>query len=636
MAQADKLESEPASDDWDEYVQPYLCRAPAYPYRKLIDDDIRLLNILPGDGILECVLHQMPLAGEPMFYALSYVWGNGCETKQILLEGQEFQVSRNLYEVLHQLREQPESPVKIGYPDDYFWIDAICLNQEDTNEKSYQVPRMMDIYNAALRNIIWLGPNKPIAKAEKLGRSLVTSPTNPAEFLRRDNISADSIIELLFDRAGSLWTDWELPDDAADEESVLRGVFGKSYGAVLQAAAEILTRPWFVRAWTVQEHSLVVGSTVFAGRHGVHSDKLMKILKVFASHHRLILLTAGYTRIHALGLIERAWRLRYRSEKREPKSGVMVAECILEIFSYVTGAQATDPRDRLYALLGLVKFFVGEELPIELKPDYGLPFEIVYWQYAAYLLQHSRDLRLLLTHHHKLQGVPSWVPDFRNLSLHAKGKCEPSVRVSPDERVLYVQGVRMDHICDKVDEWEDPRLYAAGIQPGLQHRIRYVEGRVLKLASHIRSVTLEEILDDFFWKPCQLFEQGGMDGTRRAYAKLKGHSGPNGTWLSKLKRAKTTDAFGKDFTIADEIRRSIVLLDDGTIISVRRTAVEIMLDDLICVFKGATYPMIVRPSENSDRFVLVSYCEIMSGTFFRQSFDDDFWADKILEEFKVI
>lgn len=629
-------ENETYTDDWEEYVQPCLCRAPAYPYHRLIDNDIRLLNILPGHGILECVLHQMPMTSEPNFYALSYVWGNHLETEEILLEGQPFKVSRNLYEVLLQLREQPEYPVKIGYPDDYFWIDAICLNQDDVGEKSRQIPRMMDIYNAALKVIIWLGPNKPMVKSEKLGRGAVSPYINPVEFLRRGNLSSDGVVELLFEKANSLWTSWELPEDIAEEEPVLQEVFRESYGAILQASAELLTRPWFVRAWTVQEYALEANSTILAGRHGACSQKLIKLLTVFASHHRIILLTSGFLRIDALGLIERKWRAIRNVEPEGGNLDRIIAECILEILSYVKEAQATDPRDQLYALLSLVIYFVGNHLPAELRPDYLLSFEAIYWQYAAYMLRYSGDLRLLLTRRRKLQGVPSWVPDFRYLGLPAKPNCKPTIRVSSDKWTIHLQGIRMEPICDKVGEWEDPRYYASGIQPDLHHRIRYVEGRIFKLAAQIRSVTLEETLDDLFWKVTRLFGQGGIDGVRRAYITRKGHSGRNGAWLSKRERAKTTDAFGKDYTIADEIRHSLVLLDDGTILSVRRAAVQIMLDDLVCIFKGATNPVIVRPSGQNDSYVLVSYCEIMSGTFFRQTFDEEFWIDRDLEEFQLV
>ncbi|KAI0443142.1 heterokaryon incompatibility protein-domain-containing protein [Xylaria telfairii] len=636
MAQVDEAEPDPVIDEWEEYVQPCLCRAPAYPYRRLIGSDIRLLNILPGDGDLECVLHEMPLTEEQVFYALSYVWGNEFDTEEILLDGQAFKVSRNLYEALQQLREQPGSPMKIGYPDEYFWIDAICLNQEDMEEKAYQVPRMMEIYRASLSVIIWLGPNKLTTKSEELGRRVVSSPTNPANYLLRGNLTTDDIVGLLFEKTRSLWIDWRLPDDPSEEDLVLREVFGELYGAVIQASTEILLRPWFLRLWTVQECSLGVTSTVLAGRHRVSLEKLIEVLNVLARHHRLIALASGYQRIHALGLIEKQWCLKFSFEREGQQLHTGITECILKILSYVTGAQATNPRDHLYALLGIVTFLSGKPLPIELRPDYRLPFAVIYWRYAAYLLQNSGDLRLLLTSRRELQGVPSWVTDFRHLSLRGKASCNSTIRVSLDKQILYLRGTRMEHICDRVGEWIDSKYLTVGTNSGLQYRIRYVEGRIFKLASQIRNVALENILDEFFWGVCVMFKQGGEDGVRKAYWNLKGHSHRNGAWVSQRVRAKTTDYFGKEFAIANQIRCSLVLLDDGTILSVSRSKAGFMPNDFVCVFKGATLPIIIRPSELGDGFILVSHCEIRSGTFHRQSFDKDFWADRKLEEFRLV
>jgi hypothetical protein len=202
--------------------------------------------------------------------------------------------------------------------------------------------------------------------------------------------------------------------------------------------------------------------------------------------------------------------------------------------------------------------------------------------------------------------------------------------------MLYLQGIRMEPICDQIDEWNDPRLYPDGIQPGLHDRIRYVEGRIFKPASQIRDVALEGIVDDFLWKTAFVFKGGGMHGMRRAYSDLRGKSSRNGAWLPKIRRAKTMDAFGKDFAIADDFRRSIVLLEDGTILCVSRSEVEVMSSDLVCLFKGATCLSIMRPSRQGDSFILLSHCDVRFGTFFRQQFNEEFWAGRELEEFRVI
>ncbi|KAI0872350.1 heterokaryon incompatibility protein-domain-containing protein [Hypoxylon argillaceum] len=622
--------------DWDEHMPLNLCRAPAYPYRQLSNNDIRLLNILPGHGTLECTLHQMPLVEEQVYRALSYVWGSSTEMQEILLEGEPFKVTRNLYEALHQLRtEQPGPSLELGHPGDYVWIDSICLNQEDIEEKSHQVPRMMEIYQIASVVLIWLGPNKPITKAEKLHKETMQSSTDPVGFLRHEDISADHIIGLLFEKINSLWIDWRLPDDEAQQDSVLREVFGESYSAVLQAMAHLLQRPWFKRVWTFQECGVARSSWIISGRHGTHLNDFTKMLKVLSRHTRLLLMAPGFARIRALVLIEDLqFPLIFNNKKLE----MNIAQCFLQLLSYSSGLQATNPRDHLYGLLGFVTYFTGKHLPKELMPNYRLPFETVYWQYAAYLLENAGDLGLLMTDHHKLQGVPSWVPDFRGLANRKDAECEPIVSISQDKETLCIQGIRMEPICDTVCEWYNPRFSGATdtIHPDLHHHIRYVEGRIFKLASQIRNVTLEEILDDFLWEACRLFDQGGTEGMRKAYTDLKGHFGRNGAWIPRREKAKTSDAFGKNFLIADEIRLSLVLLDDGTILSVSRTAVEILPDDVVCLFKGALIPVIIRPSGQYGSFVLISHCKIRSGTFFRRLFDDDFWVNKSLEEFRLI
>lgn len=634
MAQAD--EPVPDKDNEDEYVPPNLCRAPAYPYRRLIDDDIRLLNILPGHGVLECSIHQMPLAKELTFRALSYVWGAQYEVEEILLEGRPFKVTRRLHEVLQQLRdEQPGPSSEIGHQNDYIWIDAICLNQEDVDEKSYQVPRMMEIYQAASVVVIWLGPNKPTTKSEKLGKNVAPPPIDPAGFLRTGDISADGIIGLFFEKLNTEGIDWHLPTEEAEQGLVFHEVFGESYDAVVQASAELMQRPWFQRVWTLQECSVAQRTWVISGRHGTHLEDLIRIMKVFVRHHRLLAITPGFARISTLILVDEInMYMRFDSKKLE----IDVAECILRLIYYRNGLQATDPRDQLYGVLSFIAYFTGKHLPTQLRPDYHLPFEVIYWHYTAYLLENGADLRLLMNKRHKLQGVPSWVPDFRNMSFGIAGvDCVPIVSVSPDKHILFSQGIRMAYICDTVCEWYIPR-FSGGldyIHPDIHHRIKYVEGRIFKLASQIRNVDLEQLLDDFLWKARRLFPQGGVEGARKAYANLKGYNGRNGSWVRR-DRATTVDSFGKNFAIADEIRLSMVLLDDGTILSVYRTGVEILPDDLVCVFKGAGSAVIIRPSEQGDSFTLITHCDIRSGAFFRQNFDEGFWANRKLEEFRII
>ncbi|KAK4207305.1 heterokaryon incompatibility protein-domain-containing protein, partial [Rhypophila decipiens] len=91
----------------------------------------------------------------PEFYALSYVWGSDAKTQKIVCNGKELGVTESVHAALASLRgtltlrlEETGTPI---------WIDAICINQDDNDERSRQVARMDWIYREAKCVIVWLG-----------------------------------------------------------------------------------------------------------------------------------------------------------------------------------------------------------------------------------------------------------------------------------------------------------------------------------------------------------------------------------------------------------------------------------------------------------------------------------------------
>jgi hypothetical protein len=87
------------------------------------------------------------LSHQPYYEALSYEWVSK-ETKTITLNGKDYDIRQNLFDALDSLRGV--SIVR------YLWVDAICINQEDLEERNHQVSRMASIYNQAKSVIIWL------------------------------------------------------------------------------------------------------------------------------------------------------------------------------------------------------------------------------------------------------------------------------------------------------------------------------------------------------------------------------------------------------------------------------------------------------------------------------------------------
>jgi hypothetical protein len=115
--------------------------------------EFRLVRIHPGVRPHHIVtsLATYPLNGHPPYEALSYVWGRYDleDVDLIELDGSPFEVTINLCRALYYLRLESETRD--------FWIDAICINQEDLNERSSQVQLMRDIYKSSTRTVVWIG-----------------------------------------------------------------------------------------------------------------------------------------------------------------------------------------------------------------------------------------------------------------------------------------------------------------------------------------------------------------------------------------------------------------------------------------------------------------------------------------------
>jgi hypothetical protein len=104
----------------------------------------------PQSEKVRCKLTESPLSSPTPYNALSYVWGSTRDPGGILLDSQEYLVTRNLFEALKELR-LPDS-------DKVLWVDALCINQSDIAERGAQVMSMDSVYEKAIRVIAWLGP----------------------------------------------------------------------------------------------------------------------------------------------------------------------------------------------------------------------------------------------------------------------------------------------------------------------------------------------------------------------------------------------------------------------------------------------------------------------------------------------
>lgn len=84
------------------------------------------------------------------FYAVSYAWGDPAAVCDIEINGTAVKIGASLYAALHSTRQNTQFHA--------LWVDALCINQSDKDEKLWQVQQMAAIYSRARATISWFGP----------------------------------------------------------------------------------------------------------------------------------------------------------------------------------------------------------------------------------------------------------------------------------------------------------------------------------------------------------------------------------------------------------------------------------------------------------------------------------------------
>jgi hypothetical protein len=120
---------------------------------------IRLLKVRPfrQDGLVEVEIQQShddsDWSSDP-YMCLSYVWGESVERRWISLNGHQHPVRVNLFNFLQV--------ASVQFANQNLWIDALCINQDNLDEKNHQVRRMATIYKSCECVLVWLGIEPPL------------------------------------------------------------------------------------------------------------------------------------------------------------------------------------------------------------------------------------------------------------------------------------------------------------------------------------------------------------------------------------------------------------------------------------------------------------------------------------------
>ncbi|KAL1636653.1 hypothetical protein SLS58_009707 [Diplodia intermedia] len=199
--------------------------------------EIRLLTISSTESGLAISTEPHMVTEDLLFDAVSYVWGTAPATVETTCNGKPFLVTSTAYEMLvhlHRFRPSPQRPL---------WIDAICINQDDADEKAIQVPFMRRIFSRAVQVIIWMGPSTPDTEVFM------------AEFPRVLKLAKDWIPTLT-----EPYVLWETNRWPQDDNPFWSGCF------------HLVSREWFRRLWTFQEAVLARKAIVLSGASWIDLD----------------------------------------------------------------------------------------------------------------------------------------------------------------------------------------------------------------------------------------------------------------------------------------------------------------------------------------------------------------------------
>lgn len=338
------------------------------PYVPLKEDtgDFRLLLLEPGrhDDELQIQLQPAWLIYPPCYEALSYVWGTELAPYPVVANGKyKLAITRNLDSALRHLR-QPRGTRTL-------WVDALCIDQDNVEERNMQVQKMAQLYFSSHKTAIWLGPdeghdyNNLLLHMDKR-----TRPKSDASFTQ-----------------------------------------------LLKELCHLTKSPWFSRLWVLQE--LIMprkDPMVYIGRFRIP----WRDFQSGASYFNDLYLEHPNTRLtvedpdligkclHQFTKIQGFNRLRDCG--RESSLEARLFDSMLQ--------SATDPRDHVYGILAISN--IGQDV---LAPDYSLSVQEVFTKTAAVVLQYYSPvfyciyplrcgLNEMSAHTAQDQKLPSWVPNL--------------------------------------------------------------------------------------------------------------------------------------------------------------------------------------------------------------------------------
>jgi len=222
-------------------------------------NSFRLISIelSSSDNQTSCYLAAWPLDQAPVYVALSYTWGDPEDHELMKLNDMDFWVQRTCHYTLQQLPLITCTTTGGGetVSPGYFWIDSICINQQDRTEMSAQVQMMCEIYSRASTVCASLGDHADNSKLLfEMFRSL-------------DKMTGGYTGLHIWGRSeGDALRAWQ-PNDLSDTSTERR--------RIERAYRKFALRPYWDRLWIIRELFLAQSARLMCGKDTVSFSALL-------------------------------------------------------------------------------------------------------------------------------------------------------------------------------------------------------------------------------------------------------------------------------------------------------------------------------------------------------------------------
>ena len=352
------------------------------------------MTLLPSrrgiEDVLRCHIDHVDLNQNPKYAALSYTWGNPAPIVPILLNEETYFVTESLAMALRHLREQKKGLT--------LWVDSVCINQTDQDEKSFQVGMMGRIYTQAAVVLAWLGQAEDssdlaIDKMHKLGKWFDQNLEKniPPHLYGHQDIYVFA----------QFWNQW------CNENLQSLQVSNNHDADILPLPfLQLLSRQYWTRLWIQQEVKLARELIFVCGSRDIDKAAFQNATTVC---------------VQALGrrkFDDMQDTVDLFLNNMPPGINMIYMESgepLIEVLFHATFPrdcgciQAGDPRDMVYGLLSIA----SDVKELAIIPDYAQSPEVIYQEVAeAYLRLGFVDILAYAGTQPPMDELPSWVANW--------------------------------------------------------------------------------------------------------------------------------------------------------------------------------------------------------------------------------